>query len=192
MKKTLFTLLTALLTAAAARAEFFIEKATYGDAARREDVTELLRRKAAGAENEFFALPVSSSSVGRDPAPGKMKYLEIELNIDGTARIMQFDDGSTAYYSAYPPTREFTLRKALWGADGKFLDVTEKVRKALASNRELPVDWKTLGDPLPGKGKYLTVVYSVDNRSKRLVIDREGVRFGADSFPDGDCVKEDR
>lgn len=147
-----------------------LQSARFGADTRWADVTEAFRKFRVN--DDFYAGWIDGNRMaGKDPAPGVAKILEVQYkDNDGavkTARLAERTfDGIVADAVV---SDEFTLNKVYFGDQGKYVDVTDKMRDVVKSNQPVKLDFSTLGlsgnqDPLPGKQKQVLFFYSVDNR----------------------------
>jgi hypothetical protein len=65
------------------------------------------------------------------------------------------------------------IKSALYGANDKFVDVTQKVSELATSNLEIPANNEFWGDPIPGVPKTLEIKYTLNGATKELQI-KEG------------------
>ncbi len=83
------------------------------------------------------------------------------------------------------PRKQLAIRKAEYGGNDHWLDVTAKVA-ARTANDGLAIrpDFTWLGDPLPGRSKRLKLTYSLDGEEKTVEIaDNVTFSFGAGGSP---------
>lgn len=168
--------------------EFTILHATYGTARREVDVTDRLRELARNdvrfrLTNEVFR--------GIDPDPGRTKRLRIVArNRAGQQRNFDYRENQTVDGSQFigwgrgdwgrrdeqGPSRpngsgRLVIDKASYGADGRWVDVTQQVRAQVRGERlEVEVRNELFGvDPTPGRRKTLSVTYRRGNEPARTV-----------------------
>ncbi|HBT78144.1 MAG TPA: hypothetical protein DEB39_14745 [Planctomycetaceae bacterium] len=160
--------------------DFRVVKVTYGDDNNREDVTDIFREKAL-LHKVFFYFDVGYREIGRDPAPGKNKHVLIDISLKNKeTKTLRFHDGQPAYYTTLSPEEDFTILAAFWGGDGKFIDVRERVLRALVLQDGLDATGGNLGDPPSSRHRKLFVVYS---RGKYIHVLRTG---------EGDCFTAEK
>ncbi len=109
---------------------------------------------------------------GKDPAPGVAKKLIVKYkDNDGQIKTRELEERTiNGIIANQTVTEEFTLGKVYFGDHGKFVDVTGKLKAVIEENREVKLDFPTLGldgsqDPLPGKKKMAVFFYSLDNKT---------------------------
>src|SRR5947209_8817706 len=73
----------------------------------------------------------------------------------------------------YRHERGLRILRAYYGAEGQFVNVTEAVRSQVNNgNLFLHVDNYSMGgDPLPGRRKWLRVLYSIDGERRNVVLE---------------------
>jgi len=70
------------------------------------------------------------------------------------------------------------INKAIYGARGRYVDVTNRIRELAAGRRAFTVSTKTFGvDPTPGRQKLLKISY------------RRGKTTRTQQYADGDSVR---
>jgi hypothetical protein len=140
-----------------------ILRATYQGGRRASaDVTNAVAARVAG---DTLELTVNGDTLGVDPAPGTVKTLTIEYELNGQRQTATAKDGEAVFL---PGVTSFTIYSATYGAQGRTLDATRAVTARLNNNRlELPITGDTLGgDPAPGVVKTLTVDYELNGRRR--------------------------
>ena len=140
-----------------------ILRATYSGGRRASaDVTNAV---AARVANDTLELTVNGDSLGVDPAPGTVKTLTIEYELNGQRQTTTAKDAEIVIL---PGIVSFTIYSATYGVQGRTLDATRAVTARLSGNRlELPVTGDTLGgDPAPGVVKTLAVDYELNGRRR--------------------------
>ncbi len=167
--KNLFSLLLLLSVSTAAALE--VIEAKFGAGDRWAEVTEAFK-KLRVHDDLYIGWIDGNKMAGKDPAPGVAKKLTVKYkDHGGTIRTRELAertiDGIVANQS---PTEEFTLAQVWFGDHGKFVDVTGKLQAVVAENREVKLDFPTLGldasqDPLPGKKKMVVFFYSLDGKT---------------------------
>ena len=157
-----------LLAAAAPALE--IRSAKFGVGDKWADVTEPFKKLKANDEL-YLGWIDGNRMAGEDPAPGIAKKLVVVyVDNDGAEKTAVLDERTINGVAANTPdSQEFQLGSAWFGDHGKYLNVTEKMREIIASNREVTLDFPTLGvdvkdDPVPGKKKLVVLFYSIDGR----------------------------
>ena len=140
-----------------------IVRATYAGGRRASaDVTNAV---AARVANDTLELTVSGDTLGVDPAPGTVKTLTIEYELNGQRQTATARDAEVVIL---PGIVSFTIYSATYGAQGRTIDATRAITARVAGNRlELPVTGDILGgDPAPGVVKTLTVNYELNGRRR--------------------------
>lgn len=160
------TLLCGALTAAALE----VHSAKFGSDNRWADVTAAFREMRIN-DNLYFGWIDGNRMAGRDPAPGVAKKLVVTYkDNDGTEKTAELDERTFSGIAANTPvSQEFQLGSAWFGDNGNYLDVTEKMREIIASNREVSLDFPTLGidgkdDPAPGREKSILIFYGIEGK----------------------------
>ena len=168
MRTALFLLLPALSMMIASALE--IRSAKFGVGNKRADVTEPFKQLKAN-DDLYIGWIDGNRMAGRDPAPRIAKKLVVVyVDNDGTEKTAMPDERTINGVAANTPvSQEFQLGSAWFGDHGKYLNITEKMREIIASNREVTLDFPTLGidvrdDPVPGKNKLVVLFYSIDGR----------------------------
>ncbi len=133
------------------------------------DATEAFK-KAKITDDVYIGWFQGATMAGSDPVPGKVKEIIVKYkDNDGSEQTRVLAEKSFAAIAAGTPgpTREFTLGRAFWGDKGKFVEVTDALRNIIADKKEITLrsgDLDVTADPLPGKEKYLIVIYSVGGK----------------------------
>jgi hypothetical protein len=163
--------------------DIFVQSAFYGRGGYGIDVTRQVQEFAEQG-GEIY---VSNRTFGDDPAPGRRKFLTVTYVVDGrrfTQRIeenqtFRFQPHERSYTEPQPPGvyrgrpigpgpgssypgDDFGPRivRALYGAHGRYVDVTETVRRLAGDGVRFEVSNETFGfDPYKGRGKKLKVIY---------------------------------
>jgi hypothetical protein len=138
------------------------------------DVTGAVAAKVADGE---LALIVDPAALGGDPAPGVIKSLTVQYELDGQRLSASAKD---AELLAIPPVTSLTIAAATYGVPGRSLDATAALQRRLANNRlEVVVNDVNLGgDPAPGIVKTLTVQYDRNGRRRvATAVDGETLRL---------------
>lgn len=163
-----------------------ILRATYAGGRRASaDVTNAV---AARVSNGTLELTVNADTLGVDPAPGTVKTLTIEYELNGQRQTATARDSESVIL---PGVASFTIYSATYGAQGRTIDATRAVTARVANNRlELPVTGDTLGgDPAPGIVKTLTVEYGL-NGNRRTASARDGETLRLPGPAKGSVVAE--
>jgi hypothetical protein len=167
--------------------------AEFGLPDRRVDVTERVRSMVRDGALRF---EVTRQNLGADPAPEKVKYLMIRLrHWDGSTQEYTFREHAIVNLEIDPERgydrREWEGRheegherherhesgvhiiRAYYGAEGHFMNVTEALRSRVDDGRlSLQVDSRSMGgDPLPGRRKWLRVLYFSDGERRNAVVE---------------------
>ncbi|PZP36537.1 MAG: hypothetical protein DI603_00805 [Roseateles depolymerans] len=162
---------------------FVILYATWGLPSREVDVTPQLRELAR--RDQRFKVEVERFDA--DPAPGRTKRLHIVARdrhgaersfdypeyswVDG-AQFIGWSRGDWGRGGDGPPRgRGLLIESARYGADGRWMDVTGRLRALARDGRvELEVSNELLGgDPAPGRRKMLSVSYRWGGEPSRTV-----------------------
>ena len=170
-------------------AQYRIIRAEYGADTRWADVTQQLRRIAS--TDATFRM--GNSTFGIDPAPGVVKTLRILANSpNGGNRTFEYREGSTvdgAQFSGwsggdwgngggngYPGGRgEYRIIRAEYGADSRWADVTQQLRRIASTDATFRMGNSTFGiDPAPGVVKTLRILASRPGEGNRTFEYREG------------------
>jgi hypothetical protein len=174
-------------------------RAEWGVAGNQVDVTARVR---TFVRNGVLQFEVTRFNLGIDPAPHQNKVLVIHVrHWDGDVRDYSYPERSTVNLELDPEDRwerrddrreehqreerreegydrrERGLRilRAYYGAEGQFINVTEAVRSRVDDGRvNLRVDNYSMGgDPLPGRRKWLRVLYSIDGERRNAVAEEK-------------------
>jgi hypothetical protein len=143
---------------------------------------------------------VTRFNLGIDPAPHQNKVLVIHVrHWDGDIKDYSYPERSTVNLELDPEDRwerreerreerrdyrpqgyqrhESGLRilRAYYGADGQFMNVTDALRSRVGDGRlYLHIDNYSMGgDPLPGRRKWLRVLYSIDGERRNVVLEEK-------------------
>ncbi|MFT4241195.1 MAG: hypothetical protein QM569_02820 [Acidovorax sp.] len=147
---------------------FRVIRATYGTERRNVDVTDRVQQLVA-QDRQFTA---SNQTFRTDPAPRQTKTLWIEAEgrngmrrtfayregdrVDG-AQFRSYNDGP-GHGGGRPQPGWDRIEQAVFGVDGRGMDVTQRVRQLLQQGRPFPVDPQSMGgDPAYGQTKYLHI-----------------------------------
>jgi DnaJ-like protein len=166
--------------------------AEWGLQGRRVDVTGALRSMARDGAVRF---EVTRQNLGADPAPGRVKFLTIHIrHWDGSTQEYTFREHAMVNLEIDPERgydrREWEERReegrdhhehgvhiirAYYGAEGQFMNVTEALRSRVDDGRlRLRIDDSTMGgDPLPGRRKWLRVLYFSDGERRNAVVEEK-------------------
>lgn len=161
--------LTVLLLAAASGMALELMEAKIGTGDSWLDATEAFR-KAKVTDDFYCGWFHGATMAGKDPAPGKIKQLVVKYkDNDGSIQTRTLEEKAFAAIASDTPgpTKEFSFGRAFWGDRGNFAEVTGKLREIIQSGKEIEVQSGALGvdkDPLPGREKYLIVLYSIDGK----------------------------
>lgn len=171
MRRIHLCLIAAALCVTFAMSALEIQSAKFGSGDRWADVTEAFRKLKIG-DDLYFGWLEGNSMAGRDPAPGVAKKLIVHYkDNDGTEKTAELNERTFGGVAANTPlSQEFQLGSAWFGDNGKYLNVTEKMRGIVASNREVSLDFPTLGidgreDPAPGRVKSILVFYGFEGKT---------------------------
>jgi hypothetical protein len=153
------------------RPDLRILKATYGSSTLPDkpwiDVTQKVRSLVAQGTLD---IPANNDLAGDDPAPGVVKQLRVELNVNGHAETLTADENDDLELPASP-----TITRAVYGklAGAQVsVDVTKRLA-SLARDGSLSVradNELTGGDPAFGSPKELTVEYTLGGVSNRVSV----------------------
>ena len=169
--------------------------AEWGLQGRRVDVTDAVRSMARDGAVRF---EVTRQNLGADPAPGRVKFLTIHVrHWDGSTQEYTFREHAMVDIEIDPERgydrREWEERReegrdrheghergvhiirAYYGAEGHFMNVTEALRSRVDDGRlRLRIDDSTMGgDPLPGRRKWLRVLYFSDGERRNAVVEEK-------------------
>jgi DnaJ-like protein C11, C-terminal len=152
-----------------ADADFFrgrlrVMRAQYGADFRYFDVTERLNSLIQGDQ---LVLPINNDTMGGDPAPDRRKRLSVVYLFDGQVYRATVDEhasldlpnGGTPI--ADDASGALEILHATYGAEGRRVDITERLRSFVDGNRlQFVVSNDSLGgDPAYGLHKQLRVIY---------------------------------
>jgi len=162
--------------------EVAVVKAVYGAGDAVIDVTEIVKSKAVNVPGGLFLITPSNTMFGKDPAPKIGKALELTYSQDGSEKNVKIRE-NTPFIILYGavPAKEFKILKAFYGAEQKWLDVTDKVTDAIGQGKGILVGNQIFTDPIPKTAKQLIVVYTVNDQIKS-VIAPERKELNMDSF----------
>jgi hypothetical protein len=148
-----------------------VRKALYGvldDPSRTRDVTARIQSRADAGE---VAFPVNAIATGDDPAPGTIKTLVVDYEIDGYPFHVKGQDGRAIHLSDKAPS--VTIEKARYGVLGdpnRTRDVRDKVQRLVDSGQSsFKVALMAEGDdPAFLVVKTLEIDYLKDGERRRL------------------------
>ncbi len=172
--------------------------AEWGLQGRRLDVTDAVRSMVRDGAVRF---EVTRQNLGADPAPGRVKFLMIRLrHWDGSTQEYTFrehamvnleidpergydrreweerrEEGREHHEGSERHERGVHIIRAYYGAEGHFINVTEALRSRVDDGRlQLWVDDYSMGgDPLPGRRKWLRVLYFSDGERRNVVVEEK-------------------
>lgn len=129
------------------------------------DATETFK-KAKVSDDFYCGWFNAATMAGKDPARGKLKQIVVTYrDNDGTVQKRILEEKTFAAVAANTPgpTEKFTLGRAFWGDRKNYVEVTGTLAGIIRSGKSVSLTNGTLGvaDPLPGKTKYLIVLYSI-------------------------------
>jgi hypothetical protein len=185
-----------LLAPVALAQQYQILRAEYGADSRWVDVTQ--RLKSIASSNTSFRM--GNSTFGVDPAPGVVKMLRITARSlqGGGNRTFEYREGSTvdgAQFSGWNGGNwgdgnsgnwgggnggnvgwgEYRILRAEYGADNRWADVTQQLRRIASSDATFRMGNSTFGiDPAPGVVKTLRIVARRPGERDRTFEYREG------------------
>jgi len=168
-------------------------RAEWGVPGSQVDVTARVRTFVRGGILQF---EVSRFNLGIDPAPHQNKVLVIHVrHWDGDIKDYSYPERSTVNLELDPEDRwerreehhrddrpdydrrERGLRilRAYYGAEGQFMNVTDALRSRVGDGRLfIHIDNYSMGgDPLPGRRKWLRVLYSIDGDRRNIVVEEK-------------------
>jgi len=154
---------TLRINKAAPVSTFRVIRATYAGGRRNSaDVTRAVTARVSG---DSLELTVNGDTLGVDPAPGTVKTLTVEYELDGRRQTATAKD---AEILVLPPVTSFHVISANYGVRGRTIDVTNNVSARRSGLRvNVPVTSETMGgDPAPGVVKTLTVEYEINGRRR--------------------------
>jgi hypothetical protein len=150
--------------------------AEYGNGNRRVDVTQRVRQFM---HDGILRIDVDNSTFGIDPAADHVKELFIRIrHWDGKEEEFHFPEHEHVNLVLDPERgyeyhdRDLHIMRAFYGAGGRFVDVTEIVRRSQHDGKiVLPIDTNTMGgDPVPDVHKILRVLYWQDGQRRQVVV----------------------
>jgi len=161
--------------------QYQIQRAEYGADRRWIDVTRDLQRLAAS--DAVFRM--GNSTFGTDPAPGVVKTLRIfAWGPGGDNRVFEYREGSTVDGSIFTGWKggnwggdrgQYVIRRAEYGADNRWVDVTQRLRQLAANDATFRMGNSTFGvDPAPGTVKMLRIYTRGPQGGNRVFEYREG------------------
>lgn len=170
--------------------QFTILRATYGTSRREVDVTDRLRDLARQDQR----LRMGNDTFGVDPDPGRIKRLRIvardrggreqgfEYREDAVVDGSQFIGWSRGDWGPSRPGGShgrLVIESASYGADGRWVDVTQAVRRQVRGERldvQVGNDWLGV-DPLRNRRKVLSITYRWSGDRANTVQVNEGDRI---------------
>ncbi|MEO6120470.1 MAG: DUF3395 domain-containing protein [Terriglobales bacterium] len=160
-----------------------IDRATYGSTYRNADVTTRLSSQINGNQ---LHLPVNSTTMGGDPAPGQAKRLTVQYSVNGQRNEIVVNDGDTLRLNSsnFPNSQQGNLQidRATYGSGYRTTDVTSRLSSQIRGGQlNLPVNSNSMGsDPAPGQPKSVTVRYTVNGQSNTVMVnDGEMLRLNS-------------
>jgi hypothetical protein len=173
----------------------FVRSAFYGRAGYGIDVTRQLQELA----EEGGEMYVSNRTFGGDPLPGRRKFLTVTYVVEGRQLTQRVEENHTfrfqlpgpAYAGRRPPGMyegrvvgrepDFAysgdevgrrIVRAVYGAHGRYVDVTEAVRSFASNGVKFKVANETFGiDPSKGNSKKLRVIYEENGETSEKSYD---------------------
>jgi len=178
--------LAALPLVAQTNAAWEIIRADYGWGNNWVDVTDRVRSLVQGDSLNFT---VDGNTLGAAQRQGRNRALRLQLrDSEGTSRQVTYRDGQPVNLQVYNPYQSSSLRinRAIYGNGSRSSDVTSHLNSQIQDGQlNLEVNNLTMGgDPAPGQAKALTVQYTLNGRSNRVVInegDTLGLPYGTTS-----------
>lgn len=153
-----------------------ILSARYGDGFRTTDVTQFLNNNVS---NGRLRVQVNAGSMGGDPAPGVVKTLQVQYELDGRRNTMSVRDGEMLEIGGgfgggnnggWGGGRRLEILSATYGTFRQSVDVTQIVRDAQRNDgvRLVVNDFTMKANPSGGRNDRLVVryVYEGQERSK--------------------------
>ena len=129
---------------------------------------------------------VGKETLRIDPSPKRRKALVVIYEASGRRISDTVQEGDVFYFKNGEETRgtpedhraAVRINKAIYGARGRYVDVTNRIRELAAGRRAFTVSTKTFGvDPTPGRQKLLKILY------------RRGRTTRTQQYADGDSVR---
>jgi DnaJ-like protein len=170
-------------------------RAEWGVPGNQVDVTARVR---SFWRNGVLQFEVTRFNLGIDPAPHQNKVLVIHVrHWDGDIKDYSYPERSTVNLELDPEDRwerreghdpdehrdegygrhdrGLRILRAYYGAEGQFVNVTEALRSRVDDGRlNLHVDNYSMGvDPLPGRRKWLRVLYYFDGERRNVVVEEK-------------------
>ncbi|MCU1284140.1 MAG: hypothetical protein JWO13_490 [Acidobacteriales bacterium] len=147
-----------------------INRATYGNGNRSNDVTSRLNSQIQGGQ---LNLEVNNNNMGGDPAPREMKTLTVQYAMNGQSNQVVINEGDMLRLP-YSNNNQGALQisRATYGSGNHSYDVTSRLNSQIQGNQlNLQVNTNTMGgDPAPNQAKTLTVQYVMNGQSNQVVI----------------------
>lgn len=157
-----------------------ILSARYGEGFRTTDVTQFLNNNIS---NNSLRVQVNAGSMGGDPAPGVVKTLQVQYELNGSrnsvsvrdGEMLQLPGGFQGGNGGGWGGGELQIDNATYGSFGRSIDVTSIVQNAVqGSSLKLSVsDYSMNGNPSGGRNDQLTVRYTYRGRQMSKQV-REG------------------
>ena len=157
-----------------------ITRAMYGAGSQVRDVTNMLNSQI---RDNRLSLVVNNGTMGGDPAPGARKSLTVTYNYQGRPGQVTVNEDQTLNLGGaggggfpggypgggFPGGRGLQIVRADYGASGRVVDVTDRLRSQMRGNQvSLRVTNETMGgDPVQEQVKTLTVWYLYNGRMAR-------------------------
>jgi hypothetical protein len=165
-------------------------RAEWGVPGSQVDVTARVRSLARGGVLQFEA---TRFALGVDPAPHQNKVLVLHVrHWDGDIKDYSYPERSTVSLELDPEDRwerreerhevgydrrerGLHIFRAYYGAEGQFINVTDALRSRVDDGRlYLHIDNYSMGaDPLPGRRKWLRVLYSFQGERRNVVVEEK-------------------
>jgi hypothetical protein len=157
-----------------------IQSAKYGVGTKTVDVKSTVTGLLADGKLNIVVTPATLNV--NDPAPGQVKTLTVTYTINGgSSNIVSAVDNEAIQIDA-PPARTASglqIKKAEYGYDGNYQDVTSAVRTYLNNGTiDVKVNPGNMGipDPNPQKAKFLKVQVTINGEPSNYTIP-DGQKF---------------
>jgi hypothetical protein len=165
VERTTLLIDKAALDKAASLASLQVVKAEYGAGSSWKDVTEIAKPQLEANGK----VEVSNNLFG-DPAPGQGKTLKVTVSFEGKSVVVNGAEKTTLVLDekllkASQGVQKVEVLKAVYGVEGNWKDVTEKVQ-SLLSNGSSTVEATNdnFGDPVEGEQKTLKIKYKFEGK----------------------------
>ena len=165
-------------------------RAEWGVPGSQVDVTARVR---SFFHDGMLQFEVTRFNLGIDPAPHRDKVLVIHVrHWDGDIKDYSYPERSTVSLELDPQDRwerreerhdvgydrrerGLHILRAYYGAEGQFINVTDALRSRVDDGRlSLHIDNYSMGaDPLPGRRKWLRVLYSFRGERRNVVVEEK-------------------